>query len=91
MFSIISVTEEEKENEIPGAENGVEPVEVQVARDELKVLHEEKHKTERVKTTIQRELEAARSKTHKLEEVLSTLRLFKHLKHVPYWTALKVT
>lgn len=61
--------EEDKENELPG-EPGVEPVEVQVARDELKVLHEEKHKTERVKATIQKELEAARLKTQKLEEMI---------------------
>ncbi|XP_059157154.1 kinesin-like protein KIF19 isoform X2 [Physella acuta] len=61
-------TAEDKENEAPDSDG--EPVEVQVARDELKVLHEEKHKTERVKTTIQRELETARAKTNKLQELI---------------------
>ena len=42
---------------------------VQVARNELKVLHDEKHKTERVKATVQREVDTARAKTSKLEEV----------------------
>ncbi|KAH9504088.1 Kinesin-like protein kif19 [Bulinus truncatus] len=65
-------SEEDKENDLPGSggSDGGEPVEVQVARDELKVLYEEKHKTERVKTTIQRELETARNKTQKLEEMI---------------------
>ncbi|KAI8794146.1 kinesin protein KIF19 [Biomphalaria glabrata] len=65
-------SEDDKENNVPGSvvSSGVEPVEVQMARNELKVLHEEKHKTERVKTTIQRELEAARNKTQKLEEMI---------------------
>ncbi|XP_012943320.1 kinesin-like protein KIF19 [Aplysia californica] len=65
--------DEEKENSQPSGENVLEapePVEVQVARNELKVLHEEKHKTERVKTTVQRELDTARNKTHKLEEMI---------------------
>lgn len=40
-----------------------------MARDELKVLHDEKHKTQRVITTVQKELEVAQSKTRKLAEV----------------------
>ena len=56
----------------------MEPVEVRVARDELQVLHEEKHKTERVKATIRRELDTAREKTQKLEEVLEFLLPFLH-------------
>lgn len=64
--------EEEKENEAPEGEAvpTVEPVEVRVARDELQVLHDEKHKTERVKATIRRELDTAREKTSKLEEMI---------------------
>ncbi|GFR64801.1 kinesin-like protein [Elysia marginata] len=64
--------EEEKENEAPEGDTGpvTEPVEVRVARDELQVLHEEKHKTERVKATIRRELDTAREKTSKLEEMI---------------------
>lgn len=50
-------------DEIEGAE------EVRTAREELKVLHEEKHKTEKLRASVKKELEAARAKTRKLEDV----------------------
>ncbi|XP_076447209.1 kinesin-like protein KIF19 [Babylonia areolata] len=62
--------DEEKALELAGGGERVDPEEVQVARDELKVLHDEKHKTERVITTVQKELETAQNKTHKLAEMI---------------------
>ena len=50
-------------DEMEGAE------EVRTAREELKVLHEEKHRTEKIRATVKKELEMARAKTRKLEEV----------------------
>ncbi|XP_071106113.1 kinesin-like protein KIF19 [Haliotis cracherodii] len=50
--------------------NIIQPDEVRVARDELKVLHDEKHKTERVRSTVRRELETAKHKMKKLEEII---------------------
>ncbi|XP_050391529.1 kinesin-like protein KIF19 isoform X3 [Patella vulgata] len=47
-----------------------EPEDVRVAREELKVLHDEKHKTEKVRVTIKRELETAKEKHKKLEELI---------------------
>ena len=43
--------------------------EVRTAKEELKVLHEEKHRTEKIRATVKKELEMARSKTRKLEDV----------------------
>ena len=43
--------------------------EVKTAKEELKVLHEEKYRTEKIRTTVRKELEVARAKTRKLEEV----------------------
>lgn len=51
-------------DEMEGAE------EVRTAREELKVLHEEKHRTEKIRATVKKELEMARAKTRKLEEVI---------------------
>ena len=50
-------------DELEGAED------VKTAREELKVLHEEKHRTEKIRATVKKELEVARTKTRKLEEV----------------------
>ena len=50
-------------DEIEGADD------VRTAREELKVLHEEKHKTEKLRGSVKKELETARSKTRRLEEV----------------------
>lgn len=62
-------TEEDKALELAGGDERPESEEVRVARDELRVLHEEKHKTQRVIATIQKELETAQNKTRKLAEV----------------------
>ena len=43
-----------------------------MAREEIKVLHDEKRKTEKLRMTVKKELEAARQKTTKLEEVKRT-------------------
>lgn len=51
-------------DEIEGAE------EVKTAREELKVLHEEKYRTEKIRATVKKELETARAKTRKLEEMV---------------------
>ncbi|KAK7112371.1 kinesin-like protein KIF19 [Littorina saxatilis] len=62
--------EDEKALELAGEDGRVDSEEVRVARDELKVLHDEKHKTQRVITTVQKELEVAQSKTRKLAEMI---------------------
>lgn len=62
-------TEEERERELAGGDDRPGSSEVHVARDELKVLHDEKHKTQRVIATVHKELETAQNKTHKLAEV----------------------
>ncbi|CAG2199560.1 KIF18_19 [Mytilus edulis] len=53
-----------------GSDEIVEPEEVKVARDEIKVLHDEKYRTEKIRTTVYKELEQAKSKTRKLEETV---------------------
>ncbi|XP_063444138.1 kinesin-like protein KIF19 [Mytilus trossulus] len=53
-----------------GSDEVVEPEEVKVARDEIKVLHDEKYRTEKIRTTVYKELEQAKSKTRKLEETV---------------------
>ena len=67
------LTEEDKALDLAGGDDRPDSEEVRVARDELKVLHEEKHKTQRVIATVQKELETAQSKTRKLAEVSSEL------------------
>lgn len=52
-----------------GSDDVTEPEEVRVAREELKVLHDEKHRTEKIRGTVQKELATAKSKTMKLQEV----------------------
>ncbi|WAQ95609.1 KIF19-like protein [Mya arenaria] len=44
--------------------------EIRTAKEELKVLHDEKHKTERLRASVKKELETARAKTRKLEEMI---------------------
>ncbi|KAL4240456.1 Kinesin-like protein kif19 [Mactra antiquata] len=51
-------------DEIEGAED------VRQAKEELKVLHDEKYRTEKIRATVKKELEMARSKTKKLEEMI---------------------
>ena len=52
-----------------GSDEVPEPEDVRIAREELKVLHDEKHRTEKLRTTVQKELEQAKGKTRRLEEV----------------------
>lgn len=63
--------------ELEGGDDFSDPEEIQTARDELKVLHDEKHKTQRIIATVQKELEVAQSKTRKLAEVRSFIQLAK--------------
>ncbi|XP_053393592.1 kinesin-like protein KIF19 [Mercenaria mercenaria] len=51
-------------DEIEGAED------VRQAKEELKVLHDEKHRTEKIRATVKKELDMARAKTRKLEEMI---------------------
>ncbi|KAL3877693.1 hypothetical protein ACJMK2_035359 [Sinanodonta woodiana] len=62
--------ENEKALEMSGAGTDElnEPEDVKVAREELKVLNEEKYRTEKVRSTVRKELEMAKEKTRKLEE-----------------------
>ena len=62
------------ETEKGSLESQSQPEEVRVAREEIKVLHDEKRKTEKLRMTVKKELEAARQKTTKLEEVKQTSR-----------------
>ncbi|PVD37655.1 hypothetical protein C0Q70_00253 [Pomacea canaliculata] len=62
--------EDEKALELEGGDDFSDPEEIQTARDELKVLHDEKHKTQRIIATVQKELEVAQSKTRKLAEMI---------------------
>lgn len=58
-------------DELPNSE------EVRAAQDELKVLHEEKHKTQQVISTVKKELETAQIKTRKLAEVRKQIKFVK--------------
>ena len=49
---------------------------MKTAKEELKVLHEEKYRTEKIRTTVRKELEVARAKTRKLEEVETCLKMY---------------
>ncbi|KAJ8319029.1 hypothetical protein KUTeg_004120 [Tegillarca granosa] len=53
-----------------GSDDIPEPEDVKVAREELKVLHDEKHRTERVRNTVYKELDVAKQRTRKLEEMI---------------------
>lgn len=52
-----------------GSDELQESDDVRLAREELKVLHEEKHRTEKLRATVMKELEQARVKTRRIEEV----------------------
>ncbi|XP_041363703.1 kinesin-like protein KIF19 [Gigantopelta aegis] len=58
----------DSEMEKGSLESQSHPEEIRVAREELKVLHDEKHKTEKLRMTVKKELEVARQKTTKVEE-----------------------
>ena len=66
-----SIVDTSKAMELSGAgsDEVPEPEDVRIAREELKVLHDEKHRTEKLRTTVQKELEQAKGKTRRLEEV----------------------
>ena len=59
-----------------GSDELSDPEEVKIAREELKVLHDEKHRTEKIRSTVYKELEQAKLKTRKLEEVRALYWLF---------------
>ncbi|ESP03922.1 hypothetical protein LOTGIDRAFT_110046, partial [Lottia gigantea] len=63
-------TDNKFEEEVGGFDDITEPEDVRVAREEMKVLHEEKYRTEKVRITIQHELENAKDKQKKLEEFI---------------------
>lgn len=64
-------TEDSKALELAGAGSDElqETEDVKLAREELKVLHDEKHRTEKLRATVMKELEQARVKTRQIEEV----------------------
>ncbi|XP_060067526.1 kinesin-like protein KIF19 [Ylistrum balloti] len=53
-----------------GSDDVLEPDEVRMAREELKVLHDEKHRTEKIRGTVQKELDTAKLKTTRLQETI---------------------
>ena len=65
------LAEDSKALELAGAGSDElqESDDVRLAREELKVLHEEKHRTEKLRATVMKELEQARVKTRRIEEV----------------------
>ncbi|XP_078317515.1 kinesin-like protein KIF19 isoform X2 [Crassostrea virginica] len=65
-------TEDSKALELAGAGSDElqESDDVRLAREELKVLHEEKHRTEKLRATVMKELEQARVKTRRIEETV---------------------
>ncbi|XP_062605010.1 kinesin-like protein KIF19 [Saccostrea cucullata] len=65
-------TEDSKALELAGAgsDDLQETEDVKLAREELKVLHDEKHRTEKLRTTVMKELEQARVKTRRIEETI---------------------
>jgi len=70
---LMSVTEESKAMDLEGrgSDDLHEPDEVRVAKEELRVLHDEKHRTEKIRSTVSKELEVAKQKTKKLQDVSS--------------------
>lgn len=52
-----------------GSDDLQETEDIKLAREELKVLHDEKHRTEKLRATVMKELEQARVKTRHIEEV----------------------
>jgi uncharacterized protein (DUF3084 family) len=52
-----------------GSDDLQETEDIKLAREELKVLHDEKHRTEKLRATVMKELEQARIKTRRIEEV----------------------
>ena len=59
---------ESKELDLAG-DSPVEPEEVRVAREELEALTTEKERTDKIRSRITSELEAARGRATKIEEV----------------------
>ncbi len=62
------LSESEKRQEVEGAEIA-EPDEVRLARQELNMLHREKERTEKLRLSVQRELDDAKNRATKIEEV----------------------
>lgn len=71
LFFFNLFTEDSKALELAGAGSDElqETEDVKLAREELKVLHDEKHRTEKLRATVMKELEQARVKTRQIEEV----------------------
>ena len=67
----ISFVEMEKQRELEGGDELPEPEEVQQARDELKSLGTSKEKTEKLKNKISKELDNAKDRAARIEEVSS--------------------
>lgn len=68
-FSLLGFMSKSMELAGIGSDEISDPEEVKIAKDELKVLHDEKHRTEKIRSTVYKELEQAKTKTRKLEEV----------------------
>ena len=65
----LDVLEHEKALELGEPELIPEPDEVRVANDELLALAKEKEQTERLKSSLEKELENAKDRAARLEEV----------------------
>ena len=66
-------SEKQRDLEGSGSDDIPEPEEVRVARQELLVLQEEKAKTEGLKSKVQKELEQAKKRAARIEEVWKVL------------------
>ena len=66
-------SEKQRDLEGSGSDDIPEPEEVRVARQELLVLQEEKAKTEGLKSKVQKELEQAKKRAARIEEVWKIL------------------
>ncbi len=69
LSAVLVVADEEKALELGELESIPEPDEVRVARDELMALTKEKERTERLKKSLEKELENAKDRAARLEEV----------------------
>lgn len=62
-------TEKQRDLEGSGSDEVADSDEVRLAREELSLLQEEKEKTEKLKTKLQKELDVAKKRASQIEEV----------------------
>ena len=69
-------SDSEKQKELAGMDEAIEPEEVTAARDDLLALDQEHDRTEKLKSSVMKELDNAKDRAARVEEVSNQMQIY---------------